>query len=77
MGWAGGSELMNEVIGVLKKHVTDADVRVAAYAGLIRAFQNHDCDTLDECEGRDAAFDAALNPRRKRKTRSGRAGGGS
>lgn len=60
MSWSSGSELMSSVIFALS-HVKDSAVRRGVYAVLIPAFEDMDCDTLDECRGEDAAFDAALN----------------
>jgi hypothetical protein len=64
MGWASGSCLMGEVIRVIKKEVPDDEQRRLIYKGLIKAFRNEDCDTLDECIGDDPAFDAAMRKRR-------------
>ena len=59
MGWASGSELVSRVIRVLTEHVGDDDLREAIYADLIPIFEDHDCDTLDECLNEDEAFDKA------------------
>lgn len=55
MGWASGSALMSEIIAIIKKDVP-VDVRRKLYEKLIPAFQDMDCDTLDECRGEDKAF---------------------
>lgn len=60
MGWASGSSLMSDVIASVKKEVRDKDARTRLYIGLIEAFEEHDCDTLEECLGEDDAFDVAL-----------------
>lgn len=60
MGWASGSELMGEIVGALKRNVKDAKVRRKIYDSIIPAFESADCDTLNECEGTDTEFDAAL-----------------
>lgn len=65
MGWSGGSRLMSELITSAKKHVPDAGQREAFYRDAIRMFQNEDCDTLDECEGEDPAYDSAMKRKRK------------
>lgn len=59
MGWASGSRLLNNVIDVVATNVDDADERVAIYLGLIEAFEDFDCDTIDECLGNDDSFDEA------------------
>ena len=59
MGWASGSELFYEVIKVIQEHVDNDQVRQDLYIGLIHAFENYDCDTLDEVLGEDVAFDNA------------------
>jgi hypothetical protein len=60
VGWASGSEIYDKVVDVLMKHIPQHKDRKAAHAELIAAFEEHDCDTLDECMGRDKAFDEAL-----------------
>ena len=56
MGWSGGSSLMGEVIKSLKKAHVGVTQREEIYKHLIEAFENEDCDTLDECLDRDPAF---------------------
>jgi hypothetical protein len=60
MGWSSGSRLFSDLIDSLKKHITDEDTRQSVYEDFIEAFEDADCDTLQECEGEDYAFDAAL-----------------
>jgi hypothetical protein len=60
MGWASGSELASRIIKATKKHVEDPKVRTEIYTEVIKAFEDSDWDTQDECMGEDAAFDAAL-----------------
>ncbi len=60
MGWAGGSLLMAEIIEVLKTEVPDPKIRLRIYKGVIPAFDDADCDTLDECEEADPAFKKAM-----------------
>lgn len=57
MGWSGGSELMDELIGCLKHEGVSDKSRSFIYANMIHAFENLDCDTLDECLDRDPIFD--------------------
>ena len=58
MGWASGSDLCAAVIALANEHVPK-ESKPAFYAGLIKAFENHDCDTLGELED-DAEFKQAL-----------------
>jgi hypothetical protein len=60
MGWSSGSRLFGDVIESLKKHVPDEESRQAIYIDLIDAFEDFDCDTLEECTGEDEVFDDAL-----------------
>ena len=60
MGWAGGSHLMREIIDVLNEVGVEDSQKRTIYTKLIEAFQNEDCDTLDECLGEDKVFDEAL-----------------
>lgn len=61
MGWASGSQLMSDVINIIKHRVGDnRQLRVDIYADLIPAFESMDCDTLGECQELDDAFDEAL-----------------
>jgi hypothetical protein len=60
MGWASGSHLMNKLIDATKKHVPEVKVREKLYRAFIKALDDQDWDTHNECEGRDPAFDAAL-----------------
>lgn len=55
MGWASGSRVMKAVIEGIRPVVPD-EQRVAVYVALIRAFEDHDCDTLNECFDDDPAF---------------------
>jgi hypothetical protein len=59
MGWSGGSGIAMALIRVAKKHVSEAS-KPAFYKALIEELESHDCDTLGECMGEDAAFDKAL-----------------
>lgn len=59
MGWARGSDLMDEIISITQEHVPDPKVRKAMYAGFIAAFEGCDWDTVDESMGNDPAFDEA------------------
>ena len=60
MGWASGSEVMDEIIEVVQKEIKDPEARFRLYKGIIEALENQDWDTQNECEGQDDAFDKAL-----------------
>jgi hypothetical protein len=60
MGWAKGSGLFEKLIEVLFDKVDDPTAREEIYVEMIGAFEDLDCDTLEECLGEDEAFDAAL-----------------
>jgi hypothetical protein len=60
MGWASGSSPYDFIIEELKECVPDEALRPKIHESLIRAFEEHDWDTQDECVGQDPAFDAAL-----------------
>lgn len=62
MGWSSGSILFNEVINTIKPSIVDYIMRKHIYKKLIAAFEDvGDCDTLDECQGIDPAFDEVWN----------------
>lgn len=62
MGWCSGSELMGKAIQSIQTHVShNPAIRRAIYRDLIPAFEDQDCDTLDECRGKDPSYDAALD----------------
>jgi len=61
MSWKLGSSLMSDIIDELKERIHDDLIREEVYSVLIEAFQDRDCDVLDECYGEDPAFDAALD----------------
>lgn len=62
MGWASGSSLMEEIVTALKSEFADdVKARKRVYKRLIKAFEDHDCDTLDEAIGTDAAYDEVYN----------------
>lgn len=57
MGWASGSILFSDIIEALIKNIEDEEVREVIYKSIIPAFEDMDCDTLDECKEIDDAFD--------------------
>jgi len=60
MGWSSGSSLFSDVAEIIAENVVDDNVRKLIYMGLIEAFQNYDCDTLDECTDIDPVLDTLL-----------------
>ena len=60
MGWNSGSRVADDLIKALSETVEDDYVREEFYKKMIEIFEDHDCDTLDECVGVDAAFDSAF-----------------
>ena len=60
MGWSSGSRVADDLIKALSETVEDDYVREEFYKKMIEIFEDHDCDTLDECVGVDAAFDSAF-----------------
>jgi hypothetical protein len=57
MGWSSGSKIMTEIIETLMETIVDEDDRAETYSALIDIFEDHDCDTLDECLEIDDVFD--------------------
>jgi len=57
MGWASGSRLASELIDAAKATITNEVERTSFYEQMIYAFEDADCDTMDECVGRDEVFD--------------------
>ena len=60
MSWGRGSELFSDVAEIIAENVVDDNIRKLIYMGLIEAFQNYDCDTLDECTDIDPVLDTLL-----------------
>lgn len=60
MGWSSGSRVADDLIKALSETVEDDYIREEFYRKMIEIFEDHDCDTLDECVGVDAAFDSAF-----------------
>ena len=58
MGWASGSRLATRLIEAAKETISNEEERVNFYDALIDAFEDTDCDTLDECLDVDPVFDA-------------------
>jgi hypothetical protein len=58
MGWASGSRLASKLIEAAKDTISDEEERVNFYDAMVDAFEDADCDTLDECLGDDPVFDA-------------------
>lgn len=60
MGWGSGGSLMGDIMVAAQKYIPDEVARRAFYVEVINAFEERDCDTLDELEGADPAFDGAM-----------------
>ena len=59
MGWSSGSTLFSDIINILNNNDIDDTTRKSIYDDMIPAFEDVDCDTLDECLGKDKQFDLA------------------
>ena len=59
MGWASGSELLVDIVLSTQKAVPKK-YRKELYKLFINHFEQHDCDTVCECEGLDPEFDKAI-----------------
>lgn len=57
MGWSKGSGIFDEIIDCLVETEIDDDQREIIYNKLVEVFIDYDCDTLDECIGKDDVFD--------------------
>lgn len=53
MGAASLSEVMSQIIGIIKPIEPDSEKRLVIYQGVAQALWDHDADTLDECIGED------------------------
>ena len=62
MGWSDGSTLMGALISNLVEEEVSFDQRLKIYTNMIEVFHHQDCDTLEECLGKDPAFDKARKP---------------
>lgn len=61
MGWSSGSRLATRLIKAAKENLWDELEREDFYIEMIDAFEDADCDTLDECLGTDQSFDIVYN----------------
>jgi hypothetical protein len=59
MGWSSGSRIMTEIIEAAKDTISDDAERLDLYKIMIDIFEDHDCDTLNECLEIDDVFDEA------------------
>ena len=49
MGWSGGSKLFADVVASIRRHcIGDSYQKEEVYTDMIKAFENSDCDTLQE-----------------------------
>ncbi len=53
MGWSSGSDLAERIEEAISHHCPDLTAEALDALGrkLAEAFEDHDCDTLDECPG--------------------------
>lgn len=69
MGWASGSGLMSDIIEEIENiDGLNHDLKIEVYKVMIEKFEDHDCDTLDECVDDSKAFEEAyydLYPERR------------
>lgn len=56
---------MDSIIDSLYKHVKCPKARMAIYTDIVDAFEDHDCDVLEECTGVDPVYDAFIKERYK------------
>lgn len=59
MGWASGSGLLGDIILSTQKVVPKRH-RKELYKLFVNHFEQYDCDTINECTGKDPEFDKAL-----------------
>lgn len=50
MGWASGSELAERVWDAVRDHLPEGNTKRMTARKIIKAFESHDCDTLDEAQ---------------------------
>jgi hypothetical protein len=63
MGWASGSALMVDIINAFENNLGGSVSKTRAlkfYRDVILAFEDADCDTLDECLNLAEGFDLAM-----------------
>jgi hypothetical protein len=60
MSWARGSELFSRIAELIEAYVPNENSRIEIYSEMISAFEEFDCDTLDECVGIDSVLDELL-----------------
>ncbi len=49
MGWSGGSEIASEIWSMVGNYVPKRNRKIVARR-IIQLFEDHDCDTIEECE---------------------------
>lgn len=61
MGWASGSDLLGQMINLVEYYKDSLPAKkVGMYMDMIEAFEDHDCDTVEECLGKSKDFDKAF-----------------
>lgn len=58
MTWKAGYIIFDKVIEALNNADVDDSLRKSIYEELIPAFEEEDCDSLEECVGVDKVFDS-------------------
>jgi hypothetical protein len=60
MGWAGGSDVMTDIIRGIRPEIPDVYQRERVYKPILEALEGCDWDTVDEAMGIDPAFDRVV-----------------
>jgi len=60
MGWGSGAEVAEDMIKGIEALNLDDEQKVAVYAVMIKALENHDWDTEDDVTLASRCFDRAL-----------------
>ncbi len=60
MGWSSGSEVAQDMVKAINRHVPDAKTKRKLYRALIDTLESQDWDTQDEACGEDPIFDALI-----------------
>lgn len=57
MGWSSGSSTFSQIIEAVLPVVTKKEDRKKIYLPILKAFEEQDWDTQEECLGEDEAYD--------------------
>lgn len=61
MGWSGGTDVVSDLVRVLKKEIAEADKRKRIYQVLVGSLQSLDWDVEYEVQGEDEPLDELLD----------------